>query len=151
MIFARAVHDGLRLPKERFVEPALTAFAQCPALLGELAAAAKEASGHPLATRARTLFAGAKESIHQACSSVSPEAPAITFPSYCRPSGAEELVFSEDLLRDLDTGTFVYALSVRRALERSNAHERSGSKLVDMLIIGAALEGHGVRAAHPAR
>ncbi|MFH1811946.1 MAG: hypothetical protein ABIJ09_24625 [Pseudomonadota bacterium] len=140
--------SGLRAveaaPVELRVTPALAALAQaCPGVLGNLAQAADQARQLPRAERARILGEAASQALPPACATTSPGAPASSVSWGCPPP--EPMRLEAQLLADLDAGTYLFAIAVRSRLAGAQQLSTYSVKLIDNLILAAALEGEAAR------
>jgi len=132
----------------RRVTPALAALGTgCPAVLGALGDAAVTGQALDRDDRAAMLAAAAADVLPPACAAPTPVAPAASITWSCPPP--EGMVLADQLLGDLDAGTYLFAVAVRARLDGANALDDSAKRLLDNLLLGAALEGEQARQAAP--
>jgi hypothetical protein len=132
------------VPTEQRVGLALRSLGDaCPGRLGPLALASTQASTLPRAERARVLGEAASLALPPACASSTPGAPAASVAWGCPPPPA--MALSPQLLEDLDAGTYLFALAVRSRLDGANRLDANATKLIDNLMLAAALEGEAAR------
>lgn len=130
----------------RRVRPALAGLgASCPEVLGALGEAARIASELDRDDRAAALAAAAADALPPACAAPVPTAPAASITWSCPPPGG--MVLADQLLADLDAGTYLFAIAVRARLDGGNKFDDSAKRLLDSLLLGAALEGEQARQA----
>lgn len=132
----------------RRVTPALAGLGNgCPGVLGALGDAAVTAQALDRDDRAAMLASAAADVLPPACAAPTPVAPAAAVTWSCPPP--EGMVLADQLLGDLDAGTYLFAIAVRARLDGANALDDSAKRLLDNLILGAALEGEQARQAAP--
>ncbi len=135
-----AVHPARRLL------PALKALeGACGGVLGELATPAREASSQGMPRRAHVLAAGAEALLPPTCVAAQPAGPALEVSYACPPPDAFAL--AEPLLKDLDAGTYVFALAARERLAKVGALDADTERLLSNLVLAGALEGEARRLA----
>jgi hypothetical protein len=113
------------------VGPALLALAACPVLDPGLRRAATEAAGLQAERRAIRLHAA----LPPACRSASALDLAVRLPPDCKPEGV-----SDDLLARVESPIPAFAATVYAALGAADALDDSGRRVLDTLLLGAALE-----------
>ena len=122
------------------VKPALAGLSfACPAVLTDLGEAASKAKELERPERAAALAQAASLALPPACSTTAPLSPAATVVWSCPPQ--DKLELAEQLLQDLDAGTYLFMLAVRARLANADALDESAKKLLDNLVMAAALEG----------
>lgn len=131
-----------RGPMERRVVPVLDALAAaCSAELGSLGEAAKNARALDRAGRVELLARAAEKALDPTCRAPVAIAPAETIAAKCRPPA--KLALAPGVLRDLDAGTYLFALAVFDRIGKSGGE--SAQRIIDTLILAGALEGEADR------
>lgn len=124
-------------PSGERVSPVLAGLAEaCTGALGPLADAAARASELNRARRAVVLLEAATSVVPPECQPPHALAPAISVAGRCpfpKP-------LAHRLVRKLDAGTYVFVVAARTLLERSDALTRDAERLLDNLLLGAALQ-----------
>ncbi len=133
-------------PTRRLV-PALKAVGEsCEAVLGRsLAASAQEALTLGMPRRAGALAKGAQSVLPPTCVASEPAGAALEVSYACPPP--EAFALAEPLLRDLDAGTYVFALAARERLAKAKALDADAERLLGNLVLAGALEGEARRTA----
>lgn len=122
------------------VRPALAGLGTaCPEVLSDLGEAAAAAQDMERPVRAARLAQAASLSLPPACTTANPLAPAATVVWSCPPQ--DKLELAEALLQDLDAGTYLYMLAVRARLANADALDANAVRLLDNLVMAAAMEG----------
>jgi len=138
--FTQALRAAESFEAAERVKPVLTGLEfACPAVLAELGEAAGRAKGLDRLGRAALLAQAATEALPPACSTTNPLSPAATMVWSCPPQ--DKLELAEQLLQDLDAGTYLFMLAVRARLANADKLDDDAKKLLDNLVMAAALEG----------
>lgn len=124
-------------PPPSRVGPALLALAACPVLEPGLRRAATEAAGLEAERRAIRLHAA----LPPACRTPSALDLAARLPPDCRPEGV-----SDGLLARIEAPIPAFVAMVYSALTRAEALDDSGRRVLDTLLLGAALDAERGRA-----
>lgn len=138
--FTQALRAAESFEPDQRVKPVLTGLEfACPEVLAELGEAAGQAKSLDRHGRATLLAQAATEALPPACSTTDPLSPAASMVWSCPPQ--DKLELAEPLLQDLDAGTYLFMLAVRARLANADKLDEDAKKLLDTLVMAAALEG----------